>query len=494
MKTTLRRSLQYGLFAVVAFMCASTFAGYPVTDFLSPDTLAALGAAGAMPFVMSGEVTLLEVKTLIEGQGTAFDEYKKTNDARIEAIKKGLPTGDFDAKLAKIDEQLNGLAEAKEAIEKIQLKMNREQQHDTEGKSPADRLMELKQFNLNRKATARAGHSIADITEDGYAAYKSAVNKMFREGREMLSSDEVKSLQAGVDTDGGFLLPANTVGRTVKKIYETSHMRAIASSQSISTNALEGIVDNDEAEAGWVGETQARTGNDGTPEVGKWKIEAFEMYSQPKATQTILDDAAVDIEAWLSDKVSTKMARKENNAFCVGNGVTQPMGFTAYATSTTGDDTRAWGTMQHIITGTNGDFGATAATAQDKLIDLIGEMRPEYLSNARWATRREVITKIRKFKDANNLYLWQPSLVLGQPDSLLAYPVSILPDMPALSANGLSLAFGDFREGYMIVDRIGIRVIRDHLTSKPYIKFYTTKRVGGGVLNFEAIKFLKFSA
>jgi HK97 family phage major capsid protein len=496
----MHRNLSFKWLALAALtvMCGMAVAGTPITSFLPPDALAALAAAGAMggmPF-MIGETApeFKEIQKLLEDQGRAFETFKKTNDERIDAIKKGLPTADLEAKLDKIEKDLTDLTEAKTAIEEIQKKLNRfELDPASEGKSPADRLLEAKTFNLQRKATAGANYG-GDIDLDTYVGYKRAVDLMLRKGLDALGADERKTLQAGVDPDGGYLLPAATVGRTVAKVYETSLMRQWASVQSISTQSISGLVDNDEADAGWTGETSTRDGNDGTPQVGKWEIVAHEMYSQPKATQTLLDDAAVDVEGWLAGKVSTKFGRVENNAFCVGNGVAKARGFCGYDTVTTDDDSRAWGVMQHITTGTNGDFGGTAATAQDKLLDLIGQMRPEYLGNSAWFTRREVITKIRKFKDGNNLYLWQPSLQMGKPDLLLAYPVAIFNDMPALSTNGLSMAFGDMRETYLIVDRIGIRVLRDPFTSKPYIKFYTTKRTGGGVVNFESLKFLKFSA
>lgn len=485
-------NLKWLVVAALAVMCGMAIAGHPITSFVPHDVLAALGAAGSMPFMMTGETTLADIQKMLDDQGKAFNSYKATNDERIEAVKKGLPTGDHEAKLEKIEKQLTDLTDAKAAIEAIQVKLNRFELDPGEGKSPADRLMESKQFNLQRKATAGANYS-GDIDLDQYTQYKRAVDTMLRKGVDALGADERKTLQAGVDPDGGYLLPAATVGRTVAKVYETSLLRQWASVQSISTQSISGLIDNDEADAGWTGETSTRDGNDGTPQVGKWEIVAHEMYSQPKATQTLLDDAAVDVEGWLSGKVSVKFGRVENSAFCVGNGVAKARGFCDYTTVTTDDDSRAWGEMQHIVTGTNGDFGATPATAQDKLIDLIGQMRPEYLNNAAWFTRREVITKIRKFKDGNNLYLWQPSLQMGKPDLLLAYPVAIMPDMPALSANGLSMAFGDMRETYLIVDRIGLRVLRDPFTSKPYVKFYTTKRTGGGVVNFESLKFLKFS-
>ena len=247
-----------------------------------------------------------------------------------------------------------------------------------------------------------------------------------------------------------------------------------------------------EAGAGYAGET-AQGSDTTTPQVGKWRIPVFIIDTEPKATQSILDDANVDVEAWLGGKVADKFARFENSEFCVG--AAKIRGITSYATA---DDTAgagvAWGSLGYVFTGTAGDFGATPATTSDKLFDLVGILKNAYLQNANWVMRRAVITKIRKFKDTTGQYLWQPALAAGTPEKLLDYPIVRMEDMPALAANSLSIAFGDFKAGYQIVDRAGIRILRDPYTAKPYVKFYTTKRTGGGVLNYEAIKLMKFGA
>jgi len=308
---------------------------------------------------------------------------------------------------------------------------------------------------------------------------------------EHLDADEQKALSAGSDPDGGYLLPASTAGRVVSKLYEQSAMRQIADVQTISTPKISGIVDNDEADAGWVSEIGTRNETD-APQVGKWEIEAFEMYASPKASQTILDDSVIDVEAWLAGKVADKFGRVEGAAFLTGNGAGKPRGLTSYTTAATSDDTRAWGQFEHIKTGANGAFHTTKA---DPIQDLIGAMKNQYLQNASFLMRREVRTAIRKLKEAtSDRYLWEPSLQAGQPDMLLGYAARVDQYMPALTTGSLSLAFGDFKQAYMIVDRIGIRTLRDPFTSKPYVVFYSTKRTGGGAVNFEAVKFLQFAA
>lgn len=433
---------------------------------------------------------ILEIKSLIEAQGKAWEEHKKTNDELLKAKAEGKAVADLEAKLAKVSDEMDKQAELKADFDKFIL----ESQRPGASKGDENTEAECKQWNAMLRADFQSkGRSIpAEVSVEAYTQYKSAFYSLVRHGDiERLSADERKALSAGSDPDGGYLLPTPTVGRMVKKVYEQSTMRQLANVLTISTDALEGIVDNDEADAGWVSEMGARNDTD-TPQVGKYRIEAHEMYAQPKVTQKLIDDAATDVEAWLADKVADKFARVEGNAFWNGNGVGQPRGLAAYTTAATGDGSRAWGTFEHVLTGANGDFHTTKA---DPLQDLLGAFKDQYLQNASFAMRREVRTKIRKLKEAtSDRYLWEPSLQAGQPDRLLGYPVRIDQYIPAITTGSLSLAFGDFREAYTIVDRIGVRTLRDPYTAKPYIRFYSTKRTGAGAVNTEAVKFLKFAA
>jgi HK97 family phage major capsid protein len=425
-----------------------------------------------------------EVKSVADQIAAAFEEFKAEHKRQIEEVKKGINDPQREEKLQKINTRLDELQAQKDEIEK---KLNRPNQGDQ--KAASDLAAETKSFNDYRKSFA-TGH-VADISTEQYDGYKAAFWELARKGSvERLSDTERKALQAGVDSDGGYLLPTPTVGRVVSKVYELSPIRQIASVQNISTSALEGIIDNDEASYGWVSETGARTETN-TPTVGKYRIEAFEMYAAPKATQTLLDDAAVDVEAWLAGKQADKFARVEGSAFINGTGVGQPRGFATYTTAATGDATRAWGTIEHVVTGANGAFHTTQA---DPLFSLIQAFKTAYLQGASWVTTREIIAAIRKFKTSTtNEYIWQPGLQMGQPSTLLGYPVVIAQDMPVLATNSLSMALGNFKEAYQIVDRQGIRTLRDPFTSKPYVIFYSTRRVGGAVVNFEAMKFIKFS-
>lgn len=440
---------------------------------------------------------LQELKATLNELNTAFEEYKKVHK---DLIKKGVQDALAEAKFDKIGQTLDDLTGKKEDLEKrikaeadareaLERKMNELGLSGKDGEKAAALVLETKSFNEMRQSFSTS--IVQPFSNEEFEAYKSAVDQLLRKGKLSNPSDlQIKALNAGTDAEGGFLLPPASVGRVVSKVYELSPIRQIASVQQISGDRLEGLLDNDEASYGWVSEQGSRAETD-HPDLGKYAIEAFEMYANPKASQRILDDSAIDIEAWLNGKVSNKFARVEGAAFCVGTGVGQPQGIASYTTAATADSSRAWGQLEHVVTGANGNFHTTTA---DPLFDLISAFKPGYLNRANWVTTREVIGKVRKFKGtASGDYVWQPGLQAGQPQMILGYPVVFCQDMPALGTGSLSMALGDFGEGYQIVDRLGIRVLRDPYTAKPYVHFYSTKRVGGGVVNFEAIKFIKFS-
>jgi HK97 family phage major capsid protein len=433
---------------------------------------------------------LSEVKTLIEDQGRAWEEFKKTNDAIIQAKADGKAVGDLETKLGTISQQMDKLADLKAEFDQFVLKSQR----PGLGGGSNEIEAEAKSWNAMLRADFQSkGRPMpAEVSPEAYAQYKSAFFSMARNGdMERLTAEERKALSAGSDPDGGYLLPTPTVGRMVKRIWDRSVIRQIANVVSISTDSLEGIVDNDEADAGWVSELGSRS-DTGTPQVGKYRIEAHEMYAMPKATQKLIDDAATDIEGWLADKVADKFARVEDEAFVNGTGVGQPRGLFTYATAATADSSRDWGTFEHIVTGANGAFHTTKA---DPLFTLLGAMKDAYLANATWVMKGTVRTALRQMKEAtSDRYLWEPSMQAGVPDRLLGFPVRVDSYVPAMATNSLSLAFGDFREAFTIVDRIGVRTLRDPYTAKPYIVFYSTKRCGSGAVNFEAVKFLKFAA
>lgn len=443
-----------------------------------------------------------EIKTLIDRQGDAFTAFKAAHDAEMKEIKtKGAADPVLVERIGKIEKSLDTATEAKTAVESA-LKAEVKAREDLELKlgrmnlsghsqESAKREVEIKSFNDTLSAlNSGRNRGFVPLDGKGYDDYKAAFAHYMREGKDNLSTDEVKTMSVGSDPDGGYFVTPDVSGRIISKVFETSPVRQLASQQTISTDALEGIDDLNEAGAGYAGET-AQGSDTATPQVGKWKIPVFWLDTEPKATQQLLDDASVDVEAWLSGKVADKLGRFENAEFVAG-AANRIRGFAAgYAFASDSGSGVTWGQLGYTGTGVSADFPASSPA--DFLHTLVGLLKNAYLGNAAWITRRSVITKIRKFKTSGSGdYVWQPSLALGVPETILGYPVARMEDMPALAANSYSLAFGSLKDAYQIVDRVGIRVLRDPFTAKPYIKFYTTKRTGGGVLNFEAIKFGKF--
>ena len=436
---------------------------------------------------------LIEIKRIIDEQGEAFDKFKKANDDLIKAKAEGKAVADLEAKVATLSDALDKLNEQKAAIDEILVKANRPG-FGADPKEVEAKAAEVKSFNaaLRAEYQAKGKPFPGELSADAYAQYKSGFFKLMS-GVTMdgLEPDERKAMSAGSDPDGGYLLPNSTMGRVVTKLYEQSIMRQIADVQTITTDKIEGVVDDDEADAGWVSELGTRS-DSGTPQVRKYEIQAHEMYAMPKVSQKLIDDAAVDIEGWLAGKVADKFARVEGTAFWQGTGVGQPRGLCSYTTAATADGSRAWGQFEHINTGANGAFHTTQF---DPIHDLMGAIKDHFLPNAQFVMRREVRTAARKLKESTtNRYLWEPGMQVGAPERLNGYPVRVDQYMPSLGTASLSLAFGDFRQAYTIVDRMGIRTLRDPYTAKPYIVFYSTKRTGGGAMNFEAIKFLRFSS
>jgi len=403
----------------------------------------------------------------------AFEEFKSANDQRIKAVEAG-----------KADVVLNDKVDAINAhIANLQSQLA-----DVAAKAAARSISVGNDDPLAKAAAKFSEERGQAIDAEAYGRYAKALNTYMRRGDATPVAVRAE-MSVGSDPDGGYSVTPDMTGRIVQRVYETSPMRQVATVVTIGTDALEGFNDLDEAAAEWVGEKAARE-ETATPGLGKWSIPVHEQAAMPKATQKLLDDSTFNIEAWLSAKVADKFARSENAAFMVGNGVLKPRGLFAYPTAATADATRAWGTFEHVASGTSGTLGATPG---DKLIDLVFKLKSVYRGNANWMLSRAVLAEIRKLKDEYDNYIWQPDFTQRQGGTLLGYPIVEAEDAPAAAANALSVAFGDFREAYTIVDRVGIRVLRDPLTSKGFVLFYTTKRVGGGAVNFEAVKFLKLA-
>lgn len=455
------------------------------------------GAHGVLLAIVPGTVDFAEVKDAIEKSNRAFEEYKRTNDERLKQIaEKGVADPLLNEKMDKLEADIAKHSAIADSFARLEARVNRLQLGGGESDEAKSADRQVKQFNgMLRAIAGKTGRAVVEVTVDQFKAYKAAFNSYLRRGEQQMLADEQRAMSVGSDPDGGYVVHPDMNGQVVKKAFETSPVRQICAQQTISTDALEGLIDKDEASFGWVSESGTRS-TSGTPTLGKWRIPVHEAYSNPGATQSLLDDANIDVEAWLSGKVGDKIGRGFNTSFVVGTGVGQPRGFASYTTAATADASRAWGTLEHVATGTSGGFG-TDPNGSDKLIDLVHKLNSNYRSGAYWVMNRRTLGSARKLKDSSGgagqgSYIWLPSLAAGQLSTLLGYPVLEADDMTDLGANSLSIAFGNFLLGYQIVDRIGIRVLRDPYTNKPFVQFYTTARVGGDVINFDAIKFIKF--
>lgn len=325
--------------------------------------------------------------------------------------------------------------------------------------------------------TTAVSHSLA--TE-----YKGAYQNYLRKGMDSgLENIQTKALAVSTNSgaDGGYLVTPEMAETIVQTVTELSPMRELASVTTISTDSLDVIQDSALPQASWVAETAAR-GDTNTAQIAKNNISTFELMASPKATQKLIDDSAIDIEQWLAQRIGEAFASAEAAAFIGGNGTSAPKGILTYTAGT------AFGEIEQI------DSGANGAVTADGLIELFYSLKDEYAKNATFLMSRSVMQSVRLLKNVTTgEYIWQPGLAAGAPDTLMGVPVRAATDMPAATTNSLSVAVGDFKRGYQIVDRQGIRVLRDPFTEKPYVKFYTTKRVGGEVVNSEAIKLLKLS-
>lgn len=424
-----------------------------------------------------------EIKTVVEDLGRTFEQFKQKNDERLAQIEKqGKADPLLEDHVTKLSGRIAELDELKSRVEKAETLAARKQMTHAGDEKLEEKAAQFQEMVAKNRGMKPEGQFGADELKQ----YRKAFQSFMRKG-DMMDLDAQKALSVGTDPDGGYTVEPDTNGRIVQKIFETSPMRQVASVQTIGTDALEGLFDLDEVNANWVGETNGRPETN-TPQLAKWRIPVHELYAFPFATQKVLDDSMVDLESWLGDKVADKFSRTENAAFVNGDGVGKPRGFLTYP-----DGTNIPGTVERFKTGVAGGFNATG-NGGDVLLDTIYGLKQQYRSGASWMMPRSVTAEVRKIKDAEGQYLWQPGIAAGQPATLLGFPVIEFEDMPDLADGSLSMAFGNMAEGYQVVDRQGIRVLRDPYTNKPFVGFYTVKRTGGDVLNFEAIKIVQFGA
>lgn len=327
-----------------------------------------------------------------------------------------------------------------------------------------------------------------------FLEHQKAVDAYLRKGDMTIDELQRKAMSVDSDPDGGYFVMPDTSGRIVQFIHETSPMRQLASVQSISTDSLEGMYDLDEAGSGWTGERGARGGT-ATPEIGRYRIAVHEQWAEPLVTQKLLDDSAVNLAQWLANKVRRKFSRQEATAFVIGDGVEKPRGFLTYPEGDPGySSTSAFRKISQRDTGKSGDYKSSANGGADVLLQLVHDLKAEYRNGAVFAMSRPTAALTRTLKNGSGDYVLQMDFTQGITERILGYEMAEMNDMPDPAANSLSVAFGNFAEAYQIVDRVGIRTLRDPFTAKGFVKFYTTRRVGGDVVNFDAIKLLKFAA
>ncbi|KRJ70821.1 MULTISPECIES: phage major capsid protein [Acinetobacter] len=381
-----------------------------------------------------------------------FEDFKKKNDKELEGIKA--EKGKLSEEVEKINEKLGDLDKLKTELEK-----------------------ELKEA---KRPGATDGKEVGE--------HKSAFYQFLRKGiDDGLSELEIKAVQTTTNQDGGYAVPEELDRTLLELLKDESPMRAVCSQMTIGTPDYKKLVNLGGAGSGWVGETDNRPAT-GTPTLAQIQAYMGEIYANPQATQTSLDDVFFDVENWISTEVAQEFAEKEGQAFLLGDGDKKPKGILAYAMATTNDKTRAFGTLQQIKSGQAGNFTG------DNLIDLIYSLKKGYRNGALFMMTNLTQSKVRKFKDSEGNYIWQPGLQLGQPSTLLGYGIEENEDMPESEADANAVLFGNFKRGYLITDRMGTRVLRDPYTNKPYVGFYTTKRTGGMLTDSNAIKVLTLAA
>ena len=460
MKTS-TRYLTYALTAALSIVALAAGAADPL--------LAALGithghAIGTL--MLANAVGLPELKGIVEAIQKSFEDFKTVNNERLSKVEKGAATGDYEARLAAIQADLGKALDMKKDLERIESKSN---------------LAGLVGNNGTQGDPAKA-------------AYKTAfLDRFVRKGED---SAELKSLQAkawsiGTPADGGYALPED-IDRTIEKLArDVSPMRSVSKVVRVSTSDYKKLVNVNGIASGWVGETAARPAT-ATSQLAEVAPPMGELYANPQVTQQSLDDVFFDVEGELIDQLVEEFAVGEGTAFTTGDGTNKPKGFLAYTTAATADSSRAFGTLEHIATGVAGDFAAS--NKADVLYSAVGAMKKAYRAGALWMMGKSIMFEVLRIKDGQGQYLWQPSLQdSGLGIKLLGFNVEENEDMPVKAASSLSIAFGNFQRGYTIVDRMGMRMLRDPYTNKPYVGFYTTKRVGGAVVNSQAIKLIKFS-
>ncbi len=419
--------------------------------------LASSSARAGDPVPETKSASLSEVDRAFDDFRSGFEVWKTENDRRLAEIeKRGGADPLIEEKMARID---RAMEESRRIADGLALKA----------------------------ARPRLGLERSDLSP-AVAEHKAAFEGYVRGGAEAtLRRLEEKALSIGSGMDGGYLVPAELEREVMRRLAQISPIRAIAGNRQVSGAVFNKPYSATGPSVGWVAETAARPQTT-SQQLQQLAFPTMELYAMPAATGALLDDAAIDVEQWIAEEVQQAFAEQEGAAFVTGDGVTQPKGFMSY--TKVANTSWTWGNIGYLATGVAGAL--PASNPSDKLVDLVYTVKAGYRQNATWVMSRKTLGEIRKLKDSQGIYLWQPPATPGTPATLMNFPVAEAEDMPAIATDAYPIAFGDFRRGYLVVDRLGVRVLRDPFSAKPYVLFYTTKRVGGGVQDFDAIKLLKF--
>ncbi len=392
---------------------------------------------------------------------SAFESFREANDDRLGQLEKRMSADVLSEE--KVDRINRALDEQERRMERLTLKEMRPPLGGAGG--------------IERRGAMPSEH-------------RTAFERYVRGGDEQgLRRLEEKAMSGLVGADGGFLVPDETANEIGRRLIAISPIRSIATVRTVSAAVLKKPFAISGAQTGWVGQTAVRPQTD-APQLAELSFPTMELYAMPAATNALLDDAAVDIDSWIGEEVEQAFASQEGAAFVNGDGIAKPKGFTTYPTVS--EANWAWGSVGTVATGADGGFLPGAAA--DCLYDLVYALKAGYRQNASFVMNRRTQGAVRKLKDADGNYLWQPPVAAGGRASLMGFAMVEAEDMPDMAAGSKAICFGDFARFYLVVDRQGVRVLRDPYSAKPYVLFYTTKRVGGGIQDFDAAKFLDFSA
>jgi len=423
---------------------------------------------------------------LVKAQAVKLTEDITTRQDALD-VKNAKDIADANAKvetdiMAKLDELATKRIDAVEAAMK-RVPLGGAQSADAIAQEQKD----ARDFQFNALVVQKDGVGVTSDQEDAikpdveaFRAYRKALISFLRKDERLLDPTNVKALTVAIDPDGGYTVTPYMSSRITKRLYEVDPIRQLATVESITTGAIEFMVDFDEAGWGWEGETEAGAETT-TPQLYKKRIPVHVMYAKPRASQTLLEDSGINIENWLADKVASRFIRGEGVAFVTGDGVGKPRGFNTYNNYTTAGVDQ-WGAIERT------NMRAAAALTADGFIAVKYSLVEQYLNRGTWVMNRGTVADAMYLKDGAGRYIWKPGFQDDATSTILGLPVRMSTTMPAVAAGIRAVALADWTEAYMIVDRLGVTIQRDPFTVKPMVEFYTRKRVGGDVVNYQAIK------